>query len=56
MSARKLGRFASLVFVLAAIFGGVGAADLAVKHTGAHHATTTTPTALHVQSLEIIWE
>jgi hypothetical protein len=26
MSARKLGRFAGLVFVLAAIFGGIGAA------------------------------
>jgi hypothetical protein len=32
MSARKLSRFAGLVFVLAAMVGGVGAASAVVEH------------------------
>jgi hypothetical protein len=32
MSARKLSRFAGLVFVLAAVFGGIGVANHAVAH------------------------
>jgi len=38
MSAKKLGRFASLVFVLAVVFGGVG-----VAAGGAAEAHTATP-------------
>jgi hypothetical protein len=54
MSARKLGRLAGLVFVLAAIFaGGVGAADLSAKHAG---APATVHSAAQVRSLEIIWD
>jgi hypothetical protein len=33
MSARKLGRFAGLVFVLAVVFGAVGAASTDHAHT-----------------------
>ena len=59
MSARKLGRLAGLVFVLAAIFaGGVGAADLSAKHAGAPAAVSpaTVNSAAQVRSLEIIWD
>jgi hypothetical protein len=35
MSARKLGRFAGLVFVLAVVFGGVGATAGAEHDSGA---------------------
>jgi len=51
MSARKLGRFAGLVFVLAAIFGGVGAA------TAAHEAggSAAEISAVHVLSFETVW-
>jgi hypothetical protein len=54
MSARKLGRFARLVFVLAAIFaGGVGAAQLGADHAGAPAAVHR---AIPVQSLEWVWD
>lgn len=54
MSARKLGRFARLVFVLAALVaGGVGAAHVSADRAGA-------PAAVHsassMQSLEIVWD
>lgn len=39
MSARKLGRFAGLVFVLVAVFGGVGAQHAATS--SAEDATVT---------------
>jgi hypothetical protein len=32
MSARKLGRLAGLVFVLAAVFGGIGVASDVARH------------------------
>ena len=32
MSARKLSRLAGLVFVLAAVFGGAGAASASIEH------------------------
>lgn len=54
MSARKLGRVAGLVFVLAAIFaGGVGAADLTAKHSG---AASISHSAIQERNLEVIWE
>jgi hypothetical protein len=47
MSARKLSRLAGLVFVLAAIFGGVGAASAVAEHeTGGAAATTATQLTL----------
>ena len=48
MSARKLGRFAGLVFVLAVVFGGVGAASIDHAHTAAT-ATVTVPMAADTQ-------
>ena len=42
MFARKLGRLAGLVFVLVAVFGGVGAASAST--TGADDGTTSTTT------------
>jgi|1186.fasta_scaffold100697_2 hypothetical protein len=49
MSARKLGRFAGLVFVLAAFLGGVGAAS-------AEHAAGGESAAAKVVSLSIDWD
>ena len=49
MSARKLGRLAGLVFVLAAILGGVGAA-------GAAHVSEGPAAATQVTFLTIDWE
>ena len=52
MSARKLGRLAGLVFVLAAVFGGIGAAS----HAGQHEAGgATSSIAIQMQSLEGTW-
>jgi hypothetical protein len=52
MSARKLGRLAGLVFVLAAVFGGIGVASHVSKHeTGGTAAASVVKTA----DLEIIW-
>lgn len=52
MSARKLSRFAGLVFVLAAIFGGVGAASAVAEH-GAGGTTETA--AVQSQLTDINW-
>ena len=51
MSARKLSRFAGLVFVLAAIFGGVGAAT--AEHQAGGSAAETS--AIQFLSLETTW-
>ena len=54
MSARRLGRrLAGLVFVLAAVFGGVGAASHAVDGAGA--SSTTTSSAGEMLFLEGVW-
>jgi hypothetical protein len=46
MSARRLSRFAGLVFVLAAIVGGVGAASSGAQHgTGDSAVTAATQNA-----------
>jgi hypothetical protein len=49
MSARKLGRLAGLVFVLAAVLGGIGAAS------AAQHETGGSTSAIQMANLEIIW-
>ena len=58
MSARKLGRLAGLVFVLAAVFGGVNAAAYGAAHSD--EATSTTAQGAHsevtARTLEVIWE
>jgi hypothetical protein len=53
MSARKLGRLAGLVLVLAAVFGGVGVVDHAIAHeTG---ASSSWSGAIDLQALEGTW-
>ena len=43
MSARKLGRLAGLVFVLAAVFGGIGAATAGNEAGGAAATSAISP-------------
>jgi hypothetical protein len=52
MSARKLNRFAGLVFVLAAIFGGVGAAVAVAAHEA---AGTSADASVHSQLIDTVW-
>ena len=52
MSARKLGRLAGLVFVLAAVFGGVGAASVGQHEAGGSTAVTS---AMQMRTLETVW-
>jgi hypothetical protein len=52
MSARKLGRLAGLVFVLAAVFGGIGAATAAQHDAGGSTAVTS---AIDMRMLETVW-
>jgi hypothetical protein len=52
MSARKLSRLAGLVFVLAAVFGGIGVAS----HVSEHEAGgATVISAVQNANLEVIW-
>jgi len=51
MSARKLGRFAGLVFVLAVVFGAVGA--VSVEHA---HAVTGASAAAQSVNLSVEWD
>jgi hypothetical protein len=51
MSARRLSRFAGLVFVLAAVFGGIGAAS----HAAAHEAGGDAASAIQMVMLESVW-
>ena len=51
MSARKLGRLAGLVFVLATIFGGIGAATAGNEAGGSAAATS----AIHLLQFESTW-
>jgi hypothetical protein len=51
MSARKLGRLAGLVFVLATILGGIGAATAA--HAAGGSAVVTG--AIQAVSFETVW-
>jgi multisubunit Na+/H+ antiporter MnhB subunit len=52
MSARKLSRLAGLVFVLAAILGGVGAASAVVEHETGGTADTA---VVNVQLIDVNW-
>lgn len=52
MSARRLGRLAGLVFVLVAVFGGVGAGSHAAHGAGGTNATTS---AFQMHLLEGVW-
>jgi hypothetical protein len=52
MSARKLGRLAGLVFVLAAVFGGIGAASVGQHEAGGSTAATSD---VQMTPLETVW-
>jgi hypothetical protein len=52
MSARRLGRLAGLVFVLVAVFGGVGAASQGAHEAGGSNAMTS---AAETYLLEGVW-
>ncbi|MFI6076020.1 hypothetical protein ACIA5C_31160 [Actinoplanes sp. NPDC051343] len=58
MSARKLGRFAGLVFVLAVVFGAVGA--VSVEHaravTGASTAAQSVNAAAQSVNVSVEWD
>ena len=54
MSARKLSRLAGLVFVLAAVFGGVGAASGSVERD-AGGTDATVVAAGTVNRIDVIW-
>lgn len=53
MSARKLSRIAGLVFVVAAVFGGAGAANAAVVHE-AGGSSSVSIAAAH-RAADVIW-
>jgi hypothetical protein len=56
MSARKLGRLAGLVFVLAAVFGGVAAATAGAQHeAGGSTPVVTSADAIQMRNLETVW-
>jgi|tagenome__1003787_1003787.scaffolds.fasta_scaffold20940156_5 hypothetical protein len=54
MSARKLGRLAGLVFVLAAVFGGVGVATHDAQHESGGAASAVV--AIRKVTLETVWQ
>jgi hypothetical protein len=53
MSARKLGRLAGMVFVLAAVFGGVGVASAVAQHGAGGSASAAI--AIEMGNLETVW-
>lgn len=55
MSARKLSRLAGLVFVLAAVFGGAGAASAASEHETRGSSDITATTAYQLRAFDITW-
>ncbi len=54
MSARKLSRLAGLVFVLTAVFGGVGAASASIEHETADSSVAVEAPA-SMRLLETVW-
>ncbi len=55
MSARKLSRLAGLVFVLAAAFGGVGAASVSAERDAGGSDATVVEAAGTVNRIDVIW-
>jgi hypothetical protein len=55
MSARKLGRFAGLVFVLAALVGGTGAATASAGHGTGGSSTVKNVSATKSGLIDVIW-
>ena len=55
MSARKLSRLAGLVFVLAAVFGGVGATNVSAEQETGGSSATVTVEAGALQMGDVIW-
>ena len=55
MSARKLGRFAGLVFVLAALIGGTGAATARAGHGTEGSSTVASASVSNLGLIDIIW-
>ncbi|MFI5935758.1 hypothetical protein [Actinoplanes sp. NPDC051494] len=53
MSARKLGRLAGLVFVLAAFVGGVVTTSV---QSGADSSATSTEATKNIRLIDVIWE
>jgi len=53
MFARRLGRLAGLVFVLAVVFGGVGAASV---DSGEQGGSVSASAAVQMQAINIDWE
>jgi hypothetical protein len=54
MSARKLGRFAGLVFVLAVVFGGLGAVSVERAHAGNAASVAAQDASLASQSTNLV--
>ena len=54
MSARKLGRLAGFVFVLAVVFGGPAAASASVEHKAEVPAGSTV-SGTQLRLIDIIW-
>jgi hypothetical protein len=55
MSARKLSRLAGLVFVLAAAFGGVGAASVSAERDAGGAQAAAVQAAGTVNRIDVIW-
>jgi hypothetical protein len=55
MSARKLSRLAGLVFVLAALIGGTGAATASAEHGTGGSSTVASVTATKLGLLDTVW-
>jgi hypothetical protein len=55
MSARKLSRLAGLVFVLAAAFGGIGAASVSAERDAGGAEAVAVEAAGQFHGIDIIW-
>ena len=55
MSAKKLGRLAGFVFVLAAVFGGVGSATTASAHETGDSSAVTAAVVRPQLAVDIVW-
>ncbi len=55
MSARKLGRLAGFVFVLAAVFGSPAAASAAVEHRAEGSTSSAVSASAFQKLIDVIW-